>query len=65
MNNQEKHIIISARDMVKRFGHFTANDHLNFDVYKGEILVFWEPMAPAKQPLSEYYVDYPNPLRVK
>ena len=26
--------------MVKRFGHFTANDHLNFDVYKGEIFGF-------------------------
>jgi len=40
MNNQQKHIIISARDMVKRFGHFTANDHLNFEVYKGEIFGF-------------------------
>ena len=26
--------------MVKKFGHFTANDHLNFDVYKGEIFGF-------------------------
>jgi ABC-2 type transport system ATP-binding protein len=40
MNSQDKHIIISARDMVKRFGHFTANDQLSFDVYKGEIFGF-------------------------
>jgi ABC-2 type transport system ATP-binding protein len=32
--------IIEVRDLVKRFGHFTANDHLNFDVYKGEIFGF-------------------------
>ena len=32
--------IIHVRDLVKKFGHFTANDHLNFDVYKGEIYGF-------------------------
>ncbi len=32
--------IIEVRDLVKKFGHFTANDHLNFDVYKGEIFGF-------------------------
>lgn len=26
--------------MVKKFGDFTANDHLNFDVYRGEIFGF-------------------------
>ncbi len=33
-------IIIEVRDLVKKFGDFTANDHLNFDVYKGEIFGF-------------------------
>lgn len=32
--------IIEVKDLVKRFGSFTANDHLTFDVYKGEIFGF-------------------------
>jgi len=31
---------IEVRDLVKKFGDFAANDHLNFDVYKGEIFGF-------------------------
>ena len=33
-------IIIECRDLVKKFGSFTANDKLNFQVYKGEIFGF-------------------------
>ncbi len=32
--------IIQVKDLVKKFGHFTANDHLSFDVYPGEIFGF-------------------------
>ncbi len=32
--------IIEVNDMVKQFGSFIANDHLTFDVYKGEIFGF-------------------------
>jgi ABC-2 type transport system ATP-binding protein len=32
--------IIEVRDLVKRFGNFTANDHLSFNVYRGEIFGF-------------------------
>src|SRR5512133_656288 len=32
--------IITVRDLVKKFGNFTANDHLNFEVYEGEIFGF-------------------------
>jgi len=32
--------MITARDMVKKFGDFTANDHLTFNVRKGEIFGF-------------------------
>jgi len=32
--------IIEVKDLVKRFGSFTANDHLNFTVSKGEIFGF-------------------------
>ncbi len=38
MIQQEK--IITVKDLVKKFGHFIANDHLNFDVYRGEIFGF-------------------------
>ena len=32
--------IIVVEDLVKKFGHFIANDHLTFDVKKGEIFGF-------------------------
>ena len=36
----EKETIISARNLTKKFGHFTANDNLTFEVKKGEIFGF-------------------------
>ena len=36
----KKETIISARNLVKKFGHFTANDNLSFEVRKGEIFGF-------------------------
>ncbi len=36
----ESSYIIEAKDMVKKFGDFTANDHLTFQVSKGEIFGF-------------------------
>jgi len=32
--------VIEVKDLVKKFGSFVANDHLTFDVYKGEIFGF-------------------------
>jgi len=32
--------VISVRNLVKKFGSFTANDNLNFDVFEGEIFGF-------------------------
>lgn len=32
--------IISAKNLTKKFGDFTANDNLNFEVYRGEIFGF-------------------------
>jgi len=32
--------VIKAENMVKKFGSFVANDHLNFEVYQGEIFGF-------------------------
>jgi ABC-2 type transport system ATP-binding protein len=33
-------VVISVRNLVKKFGNFTANDNLNFEVYEGEIFGF-------------------------
>lgn len=32
--------VIEVKNLVKKFGNFVANDHLTFDVYKGEIFGF-------------------------
>ena len=32
--------IITVQNLVKKFGNFVANDHLTFDVFKGEIFGF-------------------------
>ncbi|MEI7594297.1 MAG: ABC transporter ATP-binding protein [Bacteroidota bacterium] len=37
---QEREKIITVKNLVKKFGSFTANDNLTFDVYKGEIFGF-------------------------
>ena len=37
MNNEK---VISVRDLTKRFGDFTAVDHITFDVHRGEIFGF-------------------------
>lgn len=36
----ESQYMITVKDMVKKFGHFIANDHLTFNVSKGEIFGF-------------------------
>ena len=36
----EASVVIKVKDLVKKFGNFIANDHLTFDVYKGEIFGF-------------------------
>jgi len=35
-----KNAVISVKNLVKKFGNFTANDNLNFEVYEGEIFGF-------------------------
>lgn len=40
MQKKESDYIISVKNLVKKFGNFTANDNLTFDVYKGEIFGF-------------------------
>ena len=33
-------VVISVRNLVKKFGSFVANDNLTFDVHRGEIFGF-------------------------
>lgn len=40
MTKKMREIVIKAKNLVKKFGNFTANDNLNFEVYKGEIFGF-------------------------
>ncbi len=40
MYNPAEENIIVVKDLVKKFGSFVANDHLNFEVKKGEIFGF-------------------------
>jgi ABC-2 type transport system ATP-binding protein len=40
MYKPEAENIIIVKDLVKKFGSFVANDHLNFEVKKGEIFGF-------------------------
>src|SRR5512133_1875414 len=35
-----KNKVISVKNLIKKFGSFTANDNLNFEVYEGEIFGF-------------------------
>ncbi len=37
---EQKETVIQVRNLVKKFGSFVANDHLNFEVCKGEIFGF-------------------------
>jgi len=37
---EQDNTVIRVRDLVKKFGQFVADDHLSFDVYKGEIFGF-------------------------
>ena len=38
--DRERGLIISVKNLVKKFGDFTANDNLTFDVFKGEVFGF-------------------------
>lgn len=36
-NMDAKQIVIQMKEIVKKFGDFTANDHINLTVHKGEV----------------------------
>ena len=57
--------IITVKKMVKKFGSFTANDNLNFEVYKGEIFGFLGANGQEKQPQSGFFADSPLQLQAR
>lgn len=36
-SNKTEEVVIQMKDIVKKFGSFTANDHINLTVHKGEV----------------------------
>jgi ABC-2 type transport system ATP-binding protein len=40
METEKREKVISARNLIKKFGDFVANDNLSFEVYAGEIFGF-------------------------
>lgn len=44
----QKEVIVEAKSLVKRFGKFTAVDHVNFSVQRGDIYGFLGPNGSGK-----------------
>jgi ABC-2 type transport system ATP-binding protein len=47
-NGSQGEIVIEVRDLVRRFGAFTAVDHISFDVKRGEIFGLLGPNGAGK-----------------
>lgn len=43
-----KKVVVEAKELVKRFGHFTAADHVNFSIQSGEIFGLLGPNGAGK-----------------
>ena len=52
---------IEAKGLTKRYGDFTAVDHVSFDVYKGEIFDFPAPLGPRKPKTSPLLIFRSRP----
>lgn len=43
----KKDVIIKIRGLVNAFGDKIIHDHIDLDVYRGEVLEWWAARAPA------------------
>jgi ABC-2 type transport system ATP-binding protein len=50
VNNVEKYYPIQVKNVVKKFGSFTAVDDVSFEVEEGEVFGWLGRMAPARRP---------------
>lgn len=53
--------VIEVKNLVKKFGNFVANDHLTFDVYKGEIFGFLGANGAGKTTAMRILCGLSNP----
>ena len=51
----EQTVVIQTENLTKRFGDFTAVDHISFEVRRGEIFGFLEPTGPGRPPRCGCY----------
>ena len=49
--DEEQEPVIEMRDIVKRFGDFVANDHVQLKLHKGEVLAILGEMERESPPL--------------
>ena len=48
LNTENKETIIEAKNLTRKFGNFTAVDHINFNIKQGEIYAFLGPNGCGK-----------------
>ncbi len=59
--SDERTSVISVKNLVKKFGSFVANDHLTFEVYKGEIFGFLGANGAGKTTAMRILCGLSNP----
>jgi ABC-2 type transport system ATP-binding protein len=62
---QQADKVIEVKNLVKKFGSFVANDHLTFDVYKGEIFGFLGANGAGKTTAMRILCGLSNPTSGK
>ena len=57
-NMNKDHVVLQMKDIVKKFGDFTANDHINLTVHKGEVhAILAQNGAGTRTPMSVRHVS--------
>ena len=59
--DEKQEPVIEMRDIVKRFGDFVANDHVQLKLHKGEVLAIFRRKWSGKVYPDEYSLRYASP----